>query len=277
MAQCISQIRVKNGDGSFADVPCSKCGMCLQNRRKEWSFRLQKEWRYHADASFITLTYTDEELVFGTCDRGNVYPVLHKRDFQLFMKRLRKRQAQIGPNKIKYYGVGEYGEKTGRPHYHAIVFGMYPALREELPEIWSLGHTHAGNVSLDSIDYVTKYVVNRVEKKHYLVPPFSSISNGIGLQHLEDNSSRYHSETVVKNNRGFNQKLPRYYRNKLGRNRWIDKIRVERDRPKFDEAWKQEYQRLKKLGHEEPIQYMDERSLAASDRVLKSSKEGGQF
>jgi len=48
---------------------------------------------------------------------------LIKRDVQLFIKRLRKEQDSRGSSKIKYYLVGEYGDLTKRPHYHAAIFG----------------------------------------------------------------------------------------------------------------------------------------------------------
>jgi hypothetical protein len=40
--------------------------------------------------------------------------------FQKFMKRLRDR---IKPLKIRFFHCGEYGDKTRRPHYHALIFG----------------------------------------------------------------------------------------------------------------------------------------------------------
>ncbi|AXB22553.1 replication initiation protein [Lynx canadensis associated microvirus CLP 9413] len=46
---------------------------------------------------------------------------LAKRDFQLFMKRLRK---AFPDQKIRYFAAGEYGSETFRPHYHAILFGL---------------------------------------------------------------------------------------------------------------------------------------------------------
>ena len=36
------------------------------------------------------------------------------------MKRLRKK---LHPLKIRFFHCGEYGDKTRRPHYHALIFG----------------------------------------------------------------------------------------------------------------------------------------------------------
>lgn len=276
MAACISQIRVKQNDGSYSDVPCGRCGICLQNRRKEWSFRLQKELRYHETARFITLTYSDENLVWGTSDSGHTYPLLCKRDLQLFMKRLRKRQEKYTEKRIKYYAVGEYGSETNRPHYHAIIFGIHPEVQKEILDIWMLGHIHLGDVNANTIDYVTKYVINRLENKHYLEPPFSSISNGIGLGHLEKNKKVYKSDSVVRNDRGYKQKLPRYYRDKLDENRWINKIKSTQAVQSFEEKRKAEIERLSKT-HKEPERYYEEREIHASERIIKRAKQGSKI
>ncbi len=276
MAACVSQIRVKQADGSFADVPCGRCGFCLSNRRKEWSFRLQKEMRYHESCAFITLTYSDSNIRFlddinTTTGECRTYPVLDKQDLRKFFKRLRKEQKFYTDTKIKYYAVGEYGSKSGRPHYHAIVFGIDH--RIDLDKVWKLGHTDKGDVNKDSIDYITKYCVNRFEQKHFLVPPFSSISNGIGLRHLEENRDLYNKKDVVRNDRGYKQKLPRYYRDKLQQNRWTKKITSAKRLVEYEENREKEIKRLDKIGHSDSEAYIDERRLHNSKKVLDKAKE----
>eukprot|EP01043_Picozoa_sp_COSAG02_P068353 COSAG02_NODE_11317_length_1749_cov_1.025455_4_plen_67_part_01 len=66
----------------------------------------------HEKSCFITLTFSPEELN----KRGNP-DSLDVRDFQLFMKRLRKKHQ----HKIRFFNCGEYGEKNQRPHYHALI------------------------------------------------------------------------------------------------------------------------------------------------------------
>lgn len=71
------------------------------------------ETSMHKQNMFITLTYDNNHIpADGSID---------KRELQLFFKRLRKK---INPIKIKYLACGEYGEKFGRPHYHACVCGV---------------------------------------------------------------------------------------------------------------------------------------------------------
>lgn len=123
--------------------------------------RCMHEAALYEHNAFITLTYDDEHLP-ELCG-------LKKRDFQLFMKRLRKHAG-----KLRYYHCGEYGEQTGRPHYHAILFGyQFPDLvrittgdgalyySELLTQIWGKGHTTVGTVTFDSAAYVARYCVKK--------------------------------------------------------------------------------------------------------------------
>lgn len=90
--------------------PCGQCMPCRINRRQEWTFRLLLELRQRAYTYFVTLTYDNEHLPDGN--------TLVKKDYQDFLKRLRKRLGF----KIRYWVTGEYGEKYGRPHYHFLIF-----------------------------------------------------------------------------------------------------------------------------------------------------------
>lgn len=117
----------------------------------------------HELSSFVTLTYDDEH-----CPRrGLVY-----RDFQLFMKRLRRRLGRT-----RFYMCGEYGERTGRPHFHSILFGRwfpdrYYWRKSEsghevfrspvLEELWTAGNSEIGSVTFESAQYVAGYVHKKV-------------------------------------------------------------------------------------------------------------------
>lgn len=112
--------------------------------------------RSHQHASFVTLTYSDENLPNP--------PFVSKRDLQLFFKRLRK---HLGFEKIRYFACGEYGEKLGRPHYHAIVYGLNSqdlAHVEAVYKSWTLGHVHFGNFNSKTAGYVAGYTCKKVNK-----------------------------------------------------------------------------------------------------------------
>lgn len=215
--ECFSPLSIKkHGQDSPAVrelVPCGKCAACLTNRRSEWATRLEHELRASSSAHFITLTYQDPPL-----GEGDV-PSLCKRDLQLFFKRLRKTQKE----KIRYYAVGEYGTKTFRPHYHAIIFNLVPRENELLKvllETWDLGIVHVGEVNSKSIKYTLKYMLQGKQTWYndYIEKQFATMSKGIGKQYINSHNS-WHQKDLQRNyvvkEGGNKARLPRYYREKI--------------------------------------------------------------
>lgn len=201
-------------------VPCGRCTACKIAHSREWSLRLIHELDYHDEAQFVTLTYDDEHLPGD----GS----LSKRTLQLFFKRYRK---YLCDKKIKYFASGEYGEKNGRPHYHAIILGAMdrnfrydPKLKQNvssvLGEIWQQGHVTVGSVTYDSCRYVCDYTFKKytekwnIEKYGTKQPPFQLQSQGIGESYINDNALQ-----VLKNQnityKGVNCGIPLYYKRKL--------------------------------------------------------------
>ena len=150
------------------DLPCGGCPGCRLDRTRDWAIRCHHESTMHEENCFLTLTYNAESL---PSDLN-----LRKEDFQKFMKRLRERYPS---REISYLMCGEYGEKFGRPHYHALLFGFDFGDKEELPvvgedklyksdtlnEIWSHGFCTIGSVSWKSAAYVARYVTKKVTGK----------------------------------------------------------------------------------------------------------------
>lgn len=198
------------------DIPCGKCAACLKNKQNDWISRLRIELKYAVTAYFVTLTYDNENLVYA-----DDIPILYKLDIQLFMKRLRKRISLKSDQKITYFLVGEYGEQTQRPHYHAIIYNI-PFDQKEAENLllksWQKGHVHIGTVTPASISYTVKYIVQRSKMKNYEFKPFSLMSKGIGKQYIE-RMSNYHKKDSSRNymifDDGQKSRLPRYYREKL--------------------------------------------------------------
>lgn len=158
MAECISPFRTKNNNGDYELVPCGKCPNCLKRKISGWSFRLMQEHKVSKNGYFITLTYDTTTVPISKSG----FMELNKRDVQLFFKRLRKAQAkhsrcmdrQMG-SPLKYYAVGEYGGRTMRPHYHAIIFNVS---RELIQDAWNRGSVHYGEISEASVGYTLKYI-----------------------------------------------------------------------------------------------------------------------
>lgn len=173
-------------------------------------------------AHFVTLTYSEK-----------YYPAqfgLSKRHCQLYLKRLRKKSPRL-----RYYLVGEYGGKTARAHYHAIIFNSD---ERSIRETWSLfnkvtnklepiGIVHVGTVTEASTAYVTKYVIQKGNALEGLNPPFCIMSRGygLGLNYLTDAMVAWHrnNQYVHMVKHGEKLRLPRYYKEKIWPNStWSD-------------------------------------------------------
>lgn len=160
------------------DLPCGRCIGCRLEYSRQWAMRIMHETTLHPDygCSFITLTYDPEHL---PADQS-----LDKRDWQLFLKKLR---AQLDPKKIRFFMSGEYGQdqelleqgidSLGRPHFHAIIFGHdFPDRKqfsksprgdvlytsELLDKTWGKGFASVGDVTFESAAYVARYVVKKI-------------------------------------------------------------------------------------------------------------------
>lgn len=196
----------KSKFGEHLEVPCGQCWQCRLEHSRQWAIRMVHELANHNEACFITLTYNNENL-----PKNNT---LVKKDFQNFMKRLRKKYSN---RRISYYHCGEYGQvcnncgdsyplhqnyhknyngckhwspSLGRPHYHAILYGIdfnhdiQPWKQSKagatiyksktLDQIWKKGFTSIGDVTFESCAYVARYVTKKItgEKalSHYEKP-----------------------------------------------------------------------------------------------------------
>lgn len=207
--------RAKYPDG--LDVPCGKCMACRMTKRKEWSLRMLHELKYHNDASFVTLTYDDNHI--PDCQS------LVKADLQKFFKRLRK---SIAPRKIRYFACGEYGRKTGRPHYHAILYnnGLSPEHITSVMRSWTycdwnnsaICRGSFAPVTPASINYVAGYIQDKLdgELAHEVYtlsgrePVFRLSSKGIGRDYADQYIDKLTTDQYVTVN-GCKVALPRYY------------------------------------------------------------------
>lgn len=259
-------------------VPCGKCVGCRLDRAKDWAGRCVHESRLWDSNLFITLTYNDKHLPKNYS--------LEPRDLQLFWKRLRKwvfspnglgrvpeyevvDGKKIVVNGVRYYAAGEYGEHTGRPHYHAIVFNL------ELPDLvpvgigrdghivyksailerlWSvprkvlldgkkdviydpIGHVGIGTVTFESAGYVARYVMKKIygpdAPAHYglRVPEFSRSSNrpGIGANWFIEFADEVARNGFVLIN-GHKNPVPRYYLKRMEKTNYENYLTYKKNR-----------------------------------------------
>lgn len=190
--------------GVFA---CGQCTPCRINRRRVWTHRVMLEAAQYHDNAFVTLTYNDEFLP----ENGSLDP----KALTKFIKRLRRRSP-----KIRYFGCGEYGDISMRPHFHLAIFG-YPMCRkgisrfnrqnrccaacDTIQDAWSgfkgnerlpMGNILVGELTQQSAQYIAGYVVKkmtkatdpRLEGRH---PEFArmSLRPGIGLGMMDELAS----------------------------------------------------------------------------------------
>ena len=158
---------VFNPNDGFVDmevtVPCGRCIGCRLEYSRQWAIRCMHEAALYDNNCFITLTYRDECLP----ESGS----LRLKDFQDFMKRLRKKFG----SGIRFYHCGEYGDKFKRPHYHACIFNMdfddrvlwrvqndVPLYRSpSLEKLWPFGYSSVGNLTFESAAYVARYILKK--------------------------------------------------------------------------------------------------------------------
>jgi len=130
---------------------------CRINHRRAWTARMILEAALHEHPCFfITLTYDQKHLPSD----GSLRP----RDFQLFFKRLRGLLDYGSLPTFRYFGVGEYGDRSFRPHYHAIIFG-FSGDTTLFADAWTLGLVDVGDASPQSIAYVAGYTTKKMTKK----------------------------------------------------------------------------------------------------------------
>lgn len=164
-------------------LPCGGCLGCRQDKAKAWALRCHLELQQHRDAVFTTLTYDD----------AHRPPTLQKPELQRWLKRLRKAMGATRP--IRFFASGEYGEKTQRPHYHAILYGMAEREKHIIEDTWGKGFTKTVTVTPAAIAYVAGYTskklgwkLNREERVwdetgevYTWEPPFIQMSRRPGI------------------------------------------------------------------------------------------------
>jgi len=278
----------RNGERTFKEknhhpefipvtIKCGQCIGCRIDKSREWAVRCVHEMQMHETSCFITLTYKNSELVYTK----DGLPTLFHEHFQLFMKRLRKK---FGEN-ISFFMAGEYGDRTHRPHYHAILFGVdfkdKMLLRknemgddifisETLEKLW--GHNDSelkpneiGEANYKTAAYIARYVVKKLTGKmaplyEGRTPDYGKASRqyAIGKKWLE----KYwpdifnYNELILPD--GSSAPIPRYYVN------WLQKYH-------FDAYMKYRSRDLTYMDDPKFI-YENSRSRLKVKRIIKEQK-----
>lgn len=221
----------QNWDGKdYFELPCSKCLYCMKRYSVQWAVRCVLESRLHTQNCFITLTYNEENVPSD----GE----LKKRDYQLFLKKLRKHLGK----KIRYFLAGEYGGQNLRPHFHAIIFGWCPDdlvfLKKDgktklytskvLEKIWGNGFVSVGvDMNIAAIKYTAKYLNKlQVIPPHYNQKPFIQASTKPGIGAFSYDKKYLEQNGIFVD--GIKYSIPRYFiklANKNGDDLAIDNLK----------------------------------------------------
>lgn len=206
--------------GDIIMIPCGQCIGCRLERSRQWAIRCVNEAKQYENNCFITLTYRDMQ-------ENNS---LNKRDFVLFMKKLRKKYG----SGIRFFHCGEYGESLERPHHHACIFnhdfadkqyykqsagGEKLYISDDLNSLWGHGYAIVGTVTWESAAYVARYVVKKITGEtaagHYGLrePEYVTMSRrpGIGKNWLDEFFSDVYPYDEVVMREGKRFKPPKYY------------------------------------------------------------------
>lgn len=132
---------------------------CRINKQRKWVLRLLLEARCHPYSSFVTLTYDQEHVpLVVDPDDGCPRESLKKEHYHKWTRRL----SRISPAPLRFYGCGEYGSLTSRPHYHAIVFGFGVHQLPILKESWKRGFVDIQEASIANMAYSAKYTLKNM-------------------------------------------------------------------------------------------------------------------
>lgn len=204
------------------EVPCGQCRGCRLERSRQWAVRCVHEAYMHDDNCFVTLTYDDKHVPKNYSLEVGV--------FQEFIKALRNKFG----SGIRYYHCGEYGQKSSRPHYHALLFnfdfkdkklhgvsnGHRLYTSDTCNSLWNnRGFCILGDVTFESAAYVARYVMKKMTGKALsegfygdLKPEYATMSRrpGIGKAFFDKfQSEMYRDDFIVLGGRKL--KIPRYY------------------------------------------------------------------
>ena len=160
-----SELRRHDILGSI-EIACGQCIGCRMRRASDWSLRVMHEASLWPVNCFVTLTYGRDKLP----PNGS----LDHRDFQLFVKRVRK----FYKNKtVRFYMCGEYGPLNQRPHYHACMFnvdfrddrvpsgksasGQLFYTSATLERLWSHGIVSVQDLTPETASYCARYIMKK--------------------------------------------------------------------------------------------------------------------
>lgn len=239
-------------------LPCGKCIFCRASQAHDTAARAVNEASMHKKNCFITLTYAPESLQSPKLipeHRVNFIKRLRAHiQTQLFIslgdgsytkgkaiwKNMSKdqRKIRLNENRISVLPIGEYGEKTKRPHWHIIIFNWAPDdgvdkyinnngdqvwSSKTLDQLWPDGLVEYGSVTYASANYVARYSLKKLVHGKDQEHEYHPISRGRSSKYAIGKSwiQKYYKEVFAYGEYlldGKKMPIPRYYEKWLQKN-----------------------------------------------------------
>ena len=214
---------MKDERAMYVPVGCGKCIECMKQKKRNWQVRLLEDIKVNKNAYFITLTFTDQNLIdlrkvikFKSM-KVDIDNEIAKVGVRRWLERIRKRSGKS----CRHWLVTELGHNnTEGIHLHGLIWtdDINRAMIE-----WSklYGITYVGKfVSEITVNYIVKYI-NKMDLDHKGYKPIVLTSSGIGKNYIGTfNSNRNKFKGIdtkesYKLNTGNEISMPSYYRNKI--------------------------------------------------------------
>lgn len=217
----------------YVPIGCGECYECRRQKAQQWRVRLHEELKVNKYAYFITLTFTNEDLIkLSEEKQTKEYNELATIAVRRFLERWRKEYKKS----LKHWLITELGhEGTERIHLHGIIFSEFEISNELLSKFWKYGRTDTGlYCNEQSINYIVKYVT-KIDTDHKTFKGKILCSAGIGKNYVDSFAARathrykpHETKEYYLLKNGYRVALPIYYRNKLFTHEEREKLWTEK-------------------------------------------------
>lgn len=244
---CLNPVTIRSPNKALITFDCGKCYQCLNKKRNQWTFRLLEELKISKGAIFLTMTYDEKYLPYGS-DSKSIYCV---DDVQKFIRKLRDENKKLTKNQVRYFLVGERGEINDRVHYHAIIFNLHKEVVTKIPNIWMYGFVKIGDCTNASIHYTTKYVLkNSIGNADTLM--LCSRRPFLGHSYINKAKKHYHRQNLdikAKMDFGKSVSMPRCIKSRIFDNKTV-KLANEKALRILDDDWLKHQKEFEKEGND---------------------------
>lgn len=175
----------------FVPIGCGKCIECMKQKANGWKIRMTEEVRVNNNATFVTLTFSNEsyaQLAYEVIDKAETQEktkgyALDNGIAILAVRRFTERWRKKYKKSIRHWLITEIGHNGSQCiHLHGI---LWTKDKNEINKIWGYGYTYCGDyVNEKTVNYITKYVT-KVDPQHRLFRPVILTSNGIGGEYTK--------------------------------------------------------------------------------------------